>query len=242
MKTELVRLWQLAFGDSEEFIDFFFSTAYSPDRCRSITVDGQLAAALHWLDCTYQGQKLAYLYAVATHPDFRGRGLCRELMAQTHETLAAQGYAGALLMPAEPGLRQMYAKMGYRECCSVSEFSCTPGNTVPIREIGAEEYAQLRRFYLPANGVVQEGENISYLHTYARFYAGGDYVLAAAPGKKQLGGIELLGNREAAPGILTALGYAEGSFRTPGGDIPFAMFRPLTSDAIAPGYLGFAFD
>lgn len=243
MKIEPLRqLWQLAFGDSQEFIGFFFDTAYSPERCRSLVLNGRTAAALYWLDTEFQGQKLAYVYAVATHPDFRNRGLCRELMAQTHAELAEREYAGVLLMPAEPELRQMYSKMGYRDCCRIAEFSCAAGTAVPVRVVGTEEYAQLRRRFLPPDGVIQEGENLDYLRTYARFYAGEDFVLAAAPGKHLLNGIELLGNRDAAPGILTALGYAEGSFRTPGRDIPFAMFHPLTEPVTAPGYLGLVFD
>ena len=239
---QLRALWQLSFGDSDEFIGFFFDTAYAHDRCRMIVRDGRAAAALYWLDAEYAGQKFAYLYAVATHPDFRNQGLCKQLMAQTHAALTQQGYHGALLMPAEEDLRRMYAKMGYRNCCSVSEFSCMAGVPVPVRSVGKEEYALLRREFLPDGGVIQENENLDYLATYAHFYAGSDFLLAAAPQSGQLHGIELLGNPQAAPGILAALGYGEGTFRTPGTEIPFAMFRPLKENAKAPSYFGLAFD
>lgn len=239
---DLRELWKLAFGDSDTFIGYFFDTAYSPERCQRIVIGGKTAAALYWLDCSYQGQKLAYIYAVATHPEHQGKGLCRTLMAQTHAVLQEKGYSSALLMPAEPGLWEMYRKMGYRECCRVEEFSCPAGTPVSVREVDIEEYAVLRRKFLPADGVLQENENLRYLHTYARFYAGTDFLLAAVPGREALGGIELLGNRASAPGILAALGYEAGSFRCPGKEIPFAMFHPLKKDAAVPGYLGFAFD
>ena len=243
MKTEPLRsLWQLAFGDSAEFIGSFFAAAYAPERCRVIVRDDRVAAALYWLDAEYAGQKFAYIYAVATHPDFRNQGLCRQLMEETHAVLTGQGYSGALLMPAEEGLRQMYGKMGYRECCNVSEFSCKAGAPVPARSVEKDEYARLRRDFLPDGGVIQEGENLDYLATYANFYAGSDFLLAAAPQNGRLHGIELLGNRKAAPGILAALGYGEGTFRTPGEDIPFAMFRPLKENVKSPRYFGLAFD
>ena len=73
----LRRLWKEAFGDSDAFLDRFFTIAYSPDRCRCVTADGRVTAALYWFDCDCQGEKLAYLYAVATAQDCRGRGLCR---------------------------------------------------------------------------------------------------------------------------------------------------------------------
>lgn len=243
METKpLKELWQLAFGDSMDFIDLFFSSAYKADHCLFLTEAGQLTAALYWLDCSYAGQKYAYIYAVATHPDHRGKGLCRRLMAQAHDTLATQGYAGALLYPSEPGLRAMYAKMGYRDCTTASEFDCTAGIPIPLRKIGAEEYATLRRTLLPEDGVLQENESIAYLAAFSEFYAGEDFLLAGAAYGGGFHGMELLGNRDAAPGILAALDFERGHFRCPGSDIPFAMFLPLAENAAEPGYLGLVFD
>lgn len=242
MQPQLRKLWKLVFGDSEEFLTGFFSTAYSPDRCRCIREEGQIVAALYWLDCGFDGEKLAYIYAVATHPDFRGGGLCRRLMEDTHAVLAERGYAGAFLMPAEPGLRQMYGKMGYQECGRVSEFTCSAGQALTVRPIGKAEYAALRRRFLPAGGVLQEGVSLDFLETYGQFYCGESFLLAASADGEQLRGLELLGDRAAAPGILATLGYDRGWFRTPGTDIPFAMFRPLKTAERVPSYLGFSFD
>jgi len=243
MKTEqLKKLWQLAFGDSQEFIGLFFSTAYSPDRCLYLTEADQITAALYWLDCEHKGQKQAYVYAVATHPDHRGKGLCRQLMDKTHAVLKEQGYTAALLRPADAGLRQMYRKMGYRDATCVSEFSCTAGQPTQLRKVEMEEYTRLRRQFLPEDGILQEGVSLTYLASYAHLYAGADFLLAGAPYNGTFSGMELLGNRDAAPGILTALGYETGSFRCPGKDIPFAMFLPLTENAVTPGYLGLVFD
>lgn len=241
-QPKLTKLWKLAFGDSEETIEQFFVTAYDPQRCRCIPAGEEIAAALYWLDCECRGQKLAYIYAVATHPDYRGRGLCRALMEDTHRILADRGYAGAVLMPAGETLRQMYGKMGYRDFGGLEEFYCTVGETVPVRRIRKAEYAALRRIFLPEGGVIQEGPSLDYLETYAYLYTGADFLLAAVPEGDGLIGIELLGNREAAPGILAALGCAWGKFRAPGADIPFGMFRALEMGAKNPTYLGHAFD
>ena len=242
MTEQLKELWHLAFGDEEAAIDAFFRTAYHPDRCQYLTENGQVTAALYWLDCQFRGQKQAYLYAVATHPDHRGKGLCRRLMEQTHARLRSQGCHAALLRPADNGLRRMYRKMGYRSATCVSEFACTAGTPLPLRRIGTAEYAALRRQLLPEDGVLQEGVSMDYLSAYAQFYAGADFVLAGLMDGGSFLGIELLGNREAAPGILAALECRHGSFRCPGGEIPFGMFLPLTEDAAEPGYLGLAFD
>lgn len=240
---QLRQLWQLAFGDTEEFLDLFFSTAYSPDRCRCVTEDGQVTAALYWFDCSCNGQKMAYLYAVATHPDHRGKGLCRALMASCHRHFSAQGYAGSLLVPQEDGLRRMYRAMGYRDCTAISEFSCPAGDIpTPLRSISQEEYARLRRDFLPENSLLQEGENLDFLEKQAAFYTGPHFLLAAAAEADSLYGLELLGDPGAAPGILKALNRIHGTFRIPGKEIPFAMYHPLSPNAPAPAYFGLAFD
>ena len=96
-EPQLRTLWRLAFGDSDEFITGFFASGYCPRRCRCAAENGNVAAALYWFDAEFRGQKFAYLYAVATHPDFRNRGLCRALMADAAACLTGRGYDGALL-------------------------------------------------------------------------------------------------------------------------------------------------
>lgn len=238
----LRRLWQLAFSDSEEFIDLFFSTAFAPERCCFLTAGEDVTAALYWLDCRYREQKFAYIYAVATHPDHRGKGLCRALMVQTHEILRSQNYAGAILYPAEPGLRSMYKKLGYLPCSTVSEFSCEAGTAAALRAVSPEEYARLRRRFLPETGLVQEGASLAYLAAYCGLYAGEDFLLAGAGYDGSFHAMELLGNRDAAPGILAALGQKTGRFRCPGGEIPFTMYCPLRPNIAAPNYVGLVFD
>lgn len=241
MTEALMQLWHRCFGDSPEDIAAFFQTAYAPQRCMTLTQENRLAAALYWLDCQAGARKLAYLYAVGTDPDFRGRGLCRELMAKTHTRLEALGYAGSVLYPANAGLRRMYAGMGYRDFGGQDRMEAQAGPAVDLRRVTPAEYAALRRRFLPPDGVRQEGENLAYLSGFAQLYAGADFLLAAVREETGLTGIELLGDPAAAPGILGALGCSRGTFRVPG-KAPFAMFRPLTAEAQAPSYFGLAFD
>lgn len=243
MENKLRNLWKLAFGDTDEFLDGFFSTAYGAERCRFLTDGEEITAALYWLDCQLGAETYAYLYAVATHPAYRNRGLCHKLMADTHAHLREQGYAGAVLVPQEESLRTFYGKMGYKTMGNVREFTAVPGeNPTHIRRIVAQEYATLRRQYLPEGGLLQEGASLTFFSTYGQFYAGEDFLLAAYRETDFLWGMELLGNEGAAPGILKALGCIRGKFRTPGTELPFGMFLPLQENAPVPKYLGHAFD
>lgn len=237
---ELQALWQQVFGDTDAFISAFFSTAFDPQRCRCVTVEDQVAAVLYWFDCDYPGGKAAYIYAVATHPDFRNRGLCRSLLKDTHALLAEKGYAVSVLVPGEKGLFEMYEKMGYRCFGGMDRFTAAAGKPIILKQLDRDAYAALRRQYLPENGIRQEGENLTFFRTFAQFYSGDGFVFACAESDEALTVFELLGDRNAASGIVAALGKKRGDFRVPGSN-PFAMFFPLNGSP-APGYFGLAFD
>ena len=239
----LRRLWQAAFGDTDDFLDAFFRTAYDAERCRCVTENGEPAAALYWFDCELEGAKLAYIYAVATDPAHRGKGLCRTLMADTLDILTENGYRGALLVPQEPWLIEMYKKMGFSPATTVSEFHVMAAAApIPVRRAGPTGYSRRRQELLPEGGVIQKNENALFLNSQASLYMGENWVAAAAEMDGMLWCPEFLGDPALAPGFVNALGYREGSFRVPGSGRPFAMFRPLSVDCPRPRYFGLAFD
>lgn len=239
----LRRLWQQAFGDTDDFLDSFFAVGFSPDRCRCLWLDGSLAAALYWFDCSWEGKPVAYLYAVATDEKYRGRGLCRALLEDTHRHLEEQGYAASVLVPGSKELFGLYEKLGYQNFGAVREFSCEAGNSpLPLQKLTAAEYARQRRKLLPAGAILQEGTLLAFLDTQAEFYAGETFLLAATVTQGMLTAQEFLGEAEAAPGILAALGISKGHFRTPGNEKSFAMFCPLQKHAKTPAYFGIALD
>jgi GNAT superfamily N-acetyltransferase len=231
----LKQLWKIVFGDPDSFIDAFFHVAFSPDRCRCIEEAGKPVSALYWFDCSYEGGKLAYIYAVATHPEHRGKGLASRLLEDTHAHLKELGYAGAVLKPAA-GLFPFYERLGYETCGYITRFCAEASDSpLPLRQITAEEYGCLRKSFLPENGISQEGVTLAFLSTFASFYACADALVCA--NKEEQVVFEYLGNPHSAPGILSALSVKSAEIPTPGQDIPFAMWHPLNCTKM-PGYLG----
>ena len=164
-------------------------------------------------------------------------------MDDTHRHLAEHGYFGALLVPGNKKLFDMYEKLGYRTACYIGEFNVIADHTaIDLRCIDKEEYAALRRKYLPLGGVIQEKENLELANTFMKFYTGKDFLLAARIDKQQLIGVELLGNIQAAAGIVSALECKSSKFRIPDGNSPFAMYCALCTTSLLPRYFGFAFD
>ena len=240
---QLRQLWKDAFGDTDAFLDLFFSTGFHPRRCRCAMEEDRIVAALYWFDIQWDDLQGAYLYAVATDPQYRGRGFCRNLMENTVHLLAASGYDGALLVPQEGGLIAMYEKMGYLPATTIREEICSAGVTpARIREIDVREYADARLSLLPPHSVIQEGETLPFLATLARFYRGEGFLAAVTQEPKRLRILEFLGDPILAKGLVAALAQQEAILRCIGGQKLFAMYHPLSARCTRPDYFGLALD
>jgi len=239
---KLRQLWKAAFGDTDEFLDIFFSVAFSPDRCRCIREGDGIPAALYWLDMDLGGQKFAYIYAVATDPAYRGRGLCRHLMEDTAAVLTDRGYDGAILVPQEEGLRAMYRKMGYESTAPIDEEFCAASAPCPVEEITPAAYAARRAKLLPEGSLTLGAAALDFLAQFARFYAGSSFLAAVSQEQEHLRILEYLGDRDMASALAAVLGATEATLRRPGKAREFAMYRPLTLECKKPEYYPFAFD
>ena len=246
---ELRTLWKDTFGDSDAFLDFFFDKAFSLDRCLCMTSNHSVVGALYWFDCTFLDKKIAYIYAVATAKSFRGQGICHALMEYTHLCLKEQGYAGAILSPAEASLFDFYKKLGYETCAYTSELQffeeqlyAFEEKEIALQKIDKDTFARLRRDFLPSNAVLQENENLDFLESQAEFYSGTHFLLTARKDGNHLQGIEFLGDTSVIPSLLQAFDCSSGNFRTIGSETPFAMYYPLTDIGCVPNYIGFVFD
>ncbi len=236
-------LWKEAFGDTDKFLDDFFGNAFSYERSLCALEGEEVRAALYWFDCEYAEGKIAYIYAVATANAHRGKGLCRALTDRLHAVLAERGYVGSLLVPGSKELFSFYERLGYRICSSIAEKECTAKrNSLKFRIVDRDEYAALRKRFIPVGGVIQENENLVFLDTQAEFCAGDDILLAFRRENNRVYGLELLGDSSLTPMLTDFLGCGSGKFRIPGDERPFAMFYSVGNEKTPPSYFGLAFD
>ena len=108
-------LWQRVFGDTREFVDLFLSDVYKPENTLVRYADGRVAAMLHIVDIKTSYGPTGYLYAIATDPASRGRGLASELITEAVASLRERGYKAAMLIPSEPSLKDFYARFGFED-------------------------------------------------------------------------------------------------------------------------------
>lgn len=241
---KLRTLWKEAFGDTDAFLDLFFKTAFKPENALAVFEDDVAVSMLYWFDCEYCGEMIAYVYAVATAEKYRGRGICSAVMESLHDKLKNRGYIGAILVPGSKSLFAFYGKIGYTNCGKVDYFECGASNEkARIRKIEKLQYAKIRRVLLPEFSVIQENVNLDFLETYAEFYAGEDFLLAARAENGKLLGVEYLGDKSKAADVVAALGCKCGDFMSPGNSVDFAMYYSLNKEKqLPPKYFGLAFN
>lgn len=134
-ENALKALWREVFGDTDEYIDAFFQNVYQPGMASVIEEDGTVVAAAYAVPFG----AVRYIFAVATRPEYRGRGYGRAVV------FAAAGGEPAYLCPASATLRCWYALT--MRARTVSYRSSVPLPAVR-RKITAEEFRARREVWL----------------------------------------------------------------------------------------------
>lgn len=107
-------IWQTCFGDEEEYIEFYLGHRMTKENMLVIYADGRPVSMASFLPVEYlcEGEYLdaRYVYAVATLPEYRGRGFASKIL-----NFAKEKYGGPLILsPADESLMQYYEKLGFK--------------------------------------------------------------------------------------------------------------------------------
>lgn len=234
-------LWKEAFSDTDAFLDLFFTRGFALERSLTVKEGDRILAALYWFYCAWEENQSAYIYAVATKKEHRGKGICRALMDKLHVEMEKMDRS-TILVPVDESLRTFYARMGYRDFGGMDEEIYYPAGTpVAAEKLSAIGYMQKRRGLLPAGGVVQEGEVLPFLESMLTFYGGEKWLLAGYQDEEKWKFPEFLGDPALLPGILKTLEISSARVCT-AGESPFAMCRPMNGEEKDPAYFAFALD
>ena len=149
----LREIWAEAFCDTQSEIDEFFQTLYPQAFGFCAEEDGKPVSMLFALPQTIvKGEKQiksAYLYAVATKKEYRGRGFCRAVIACAEKDLRKRYFEAAILSPASERLADFYAEQGYTRQSSMRKVMVPCNQTSgQATVIGVQDYAGLRETIL----------------------------------------------------------------------------------------------
>ena len=107
------RLWREVFGDDVEFIDSFLTTCYDPENLFAHYEQERLVAMVHLLPFrTAEGERVHYIYGVATDPQWRGQGLATELMLRALRRAEVESDV-VVLIPSSEEVKAFYRELGF---------------------------------------------------------------------------------------------------------------------------------
>ena len=119
MTEKMIDLWVLAFGDSREIAEEFFSLG-GIDTLTETEGDALAGMASLIPVGDSLGGRGYYVYGVCVAPEYRGQGLFRRLMGRCEEFATERGADYLCLIPTNRGVAEAYRKMGFSHRVSLS--------------------------------------------------------------------------------------------------------------------------
>ncbi len=153
-------LWRLAFGDGGAYIDHYFSRLSEMGGEMVVLLDDDVLCSMVGLlpveVALPDGTVLpsAYIYALATHPDARGKGHASTVLKYVDFYLQEKGLKCVTIVPAEVSLHRFFESNGFLECFSTRKCELLDhmmGKADPadsLVPVSHEEYGQLRESLL----------------------------------------------------------------------------------------------
>ena len=134
-RAQIIRLWQQAFGDSAEDIEFFIDNVRSA-KCLAFFEGDKAVSMMYLVSCTANGRNAQYIYAACTLDEFKGRGYMTKLI----DYCRSDGMT-VCLIPASDSL------VGYYSARGISR-------KIPIESLVFEQISEIEEYLF-------EGYNLS---------------------------------------------------------------------------------
>lgn len=257
-RAGLHALWAQCFRDSDKLIASYFD-AYGTKNALVAAQDGSISAMGLYFPAELVLQdgetvSAAYLYCVCTAPAQRGRGLATGLLQFAHGELKKQGFACAMLVPAQEELFDYYRRLGYETAFTYSRSHWQLlGVKAAVKPVSTDRYRQLRQMLLWENFVLHSAQDIAFCKTLCRL-CGGDLLeistdgeLSCAAVQRGENGLKIfdLLSEQAEPAIAAILAYyhADSAEVLRPGTTPYGMVKWLgKAQPLHNAYLGLSME
>lgn len=179
-KNGLINLWNEAFGDSIESIEFFLNARFNPGNTLIAEDNGKIISMLFLFEgkvaCGDGIFDAYYLYAAATLKAYRGRGIMAEMLKSAKNLAVQRNVDLICLKPADDRLFDYYEKHGYKSVFSIKtvtlhgNFSALcnlsgKDNCADYSEARENVFGQFGRFIWDCNAV-------KFATEYHKFFGG----------------------------------------------------------------------
>ena len=118
---DIITLWQSCFSDERSYIELFLKYMYGENTILCRRLDGRIVCMACLFPASIQSgdnkKEILYLYALATLPKYRNRGLATSVIMHAHLKYGCP----ILLCPEKPALESFYETIGFRNVFFIDE-------------------------------------------------------------------------------------------------------------------------
>lgn len=179
----VLALWHSVFKDDENYICKALEDFVGKGNQYVAQTNGQLAAILSAVPCFCGNKKGVYLFALATRPGMRGRGIMQNLMQHAQQSEAKKGAVFAVLIPANAKLFAFYNAKGYINLLSLQCLSWvaqpTSAGEAPQR-VGISALGGLRKKMLKQPAITFNKKATQFIYNDIKQSGGLLYKTSAA--------------------------------------------------------------
>lgn len=182
-------LWQLAFGDSDAQIDYFYTQRPAGAETLVLLENGVVETMLALFPVTLTlpdgaTASSSYIYALATHPNARKKGYGRFILNYVDFYLQEKKLDCVTIVPAEASLHRFFAATGFSECFATRKVELlgymaqTAGEGDSLSSASPQRYNQVREDLLAGTFRVSYDEDtIGYQNGLSEMAGSGLYLL-----------------------------------------------------------------
>ena len=153
-KADVMALYDLCFPGEHEYCAAYHDRFWKPERCLIVRDGETLCAMVNLMDAamTQDGARLeaTYIFAAATRPEYRGRGLMSRMLGRSFELGRAWGKDLSILLTENDSLFAYYARLGYAPAFAVSEVrseETPPFSMCKVRMLYNKDAEQMAALY-----------------------------------------------------------------------------------------------
>lgn len=171
---ELKKLWIDCFFDLPEAAELFFNRIMNITSGYKSVDDDKVIAAVYLVNCTLNGKNAHYLCGAATSPEYRKRGIMSRLIEYALADAEQRGDAYSLLFPANDGLYDFYARLGYESKCSARKVTLSRQELVAECAVIEDKpnFEELQTQCLKNDFLLQNNNFVDFAIEYYSCYGG----------------------------------------------------------------------
>ena len=124
-REEIEALYNLVFSGEEEYASYYHNNFWRAERCLVVRENGKIISMVNLMDQEMtlgeEVYKATYIFAAATHPDHRGKGLMGKMLENSFELGRKWGKDLSILITENDSLFDFYKRFGYQPVFGVSK-------------------------------------------------------------------------------------------------------------------------